>query len=401
MPLTDPTDPIAAVIHPNPYPYYAKLTAYRTVYGKGDLGMWVAANAEDVTAVLTSPLCRVRPTNEPVPNALVGTALGNVFQHLIRMNDGEKHDPMKQAISVTLHTGLMNQMAAQSRRCADSLFNTLNLTSSHEQMMTFAFHLPVYVVASLLGVPDAQLAQTAQWVGGFVRGLAPNSTPTQREQGSTAARQLHAMLEPLMGNGQDSLSTSLQRESAHMGQASQEIVIANAIGLLMQSYDATAGLIANTLRLFATQPAIYAQVTANPCLLHAALQEVLRYDSPVQNTRRFVAEDGLIAGQAMKAGDTILVILAAANRDPLANPDPHRFDLCRPNRRLFTFGVGVHACPGEHMAISIAQAAIERFIAADLPLDQWSGPISYRPSANARIAQLDTSRIANNTHFYG
>lgn len=401
MTITHPTDPIAAVTHPNPYPYYADLVAQRPLYYDETLRMWVASSAEAVTAVLTSDLCRARPIAEPIPRAIVGSSSSAIFQDLIRMNDGEKHDSMKKAVSATLHMGIMDDVTTQSRECASALFDALNLASSSEQIMTFAFHLPVYVVASLLGLPETKLAQTALWVGDFVRGIAPGSASAQIEQGNHAASQLRSLIGASMTNTRRSLLTSLMQENAPVNRTNQEAVIANALGLLMQSYDATAGLITNTLRLFATQPTIHEQVKVNPCLLRPALQEVLRCDSPVQNTRRFVAQDGIIAGQTMKASDVILVILAAANRDPLANPDPHQFDLCHANRRLFTFGMGAHACPGEHMAIGIAQAAIEQFIASGRPLDQWAGKIAYRPSTNARIALLDAPTLSNHIHYYG
>jgi cytochrome P450 len=115
------------------------------------------------------------------------------------------------------------------------------------------------------------------------------------------------------------------------------------------------------------------------------IQEVLRYDSPVQNTRRFLAEDGIVADEKMKAGDSILVILAAANRDPSANPNPDRFDIFRKERRIFTFGVGAHACPGEALATMIAKAAVERLIASGVALGRLAETMTYRASANVRI----------------
>ncbi|MGH9769891.1 MAG: cytochrome P450 [Blastocatellia bacterium] len=127
------------------------------------------------------------------------------------------------------------------------------------------------------------------------------------------------------------------------------------------------------------------QVKADPGLLRPVIQEVLRYDSPVQNTRRFLAQDGLVAGEKMKAGDAILVILAAANRDPSVNPNPERFDVFRKERRIFTFGVGPHACPGEALATTIAKAGVERLIVSGLALERLAETMTYRASANTRI----------------
>src|SRR5262249_12184176 len=101
--------------------------------------------------------------------------------------------------------------------------------------------------------------------------------------------------------------------------------------------------------------------------------------------RRFLAEDGFVATAEMKAGDAILVILAAANRDPSANPNPERFDVFRKERRIFTFGAGPHACPGEALATTIAKAGVERLIASGIDLGRLAETASYRASANTRV----------------
>ena len=110
--------------------------------------------------------------------------------------------------------------------------------------------------------------------------------------------------------------TTLAREAKSLNQNEKNIIVANAIGFLSQTYEATAGLIGNALIALASQPEIHDSIAAYPELLNPFIQEVLRYDSPVQNTRRYLSEEGFVAGEHMKKGDMILVILAAANRDP-------------------------------------------------------------------------------------
>ena len=87
----------------------------------------------------------------------------------------------------------------------------------------------------------------------------------------------------------------------------------------------------------------------------------------------------------MKAGDVVLVVLAAANRDPKANPAPDTFDPHRPSRRAFTFGVGPHACPGEAIAIAIAEAGVRELLACGVKPDGLAADVTYRPSANTRV----------------
>ena len=138
----------------------------------------------------------------------------------------------------------------------------------------------------------------------------------------------------------------------------------------------------------ATLPDVLQRLRATPAILGDFLAEVLRYDSPVQNTRRFLAEDGVVAGQAMKRGDAILVLLAAANRDPAANADPHRFDETRHDRRIFTFGAGVHACPGALLATTIASAGVAELLGRGVDPARLDPHPAYRPSANVRIPLL-------------
>jgi cytochrome P450 len=101
-----------------------------------------------------------------------------------------------------------------------------------------------------------------------------------------------------------------------------------------------------------------------------------------------VAEDGVVAGAPMRAGDAVLVVLAAANRDPAANADPARFDLSREGGRTFGFGEGPHRCPGEALAVTIAQAGVAELLGRGLEPRQLAGPRRYRPSVNARIPVL-------------
>jgi cytochrome P450 len=375
-----PQDPIAAVTHPDPYAYYADLVARKPLYYDDKLRLWVASSAVAVADVLTRRLCKVRPATDPVPKSLLGSPAAEIFRHLVRMNDGERHCPFKQAVSAALSSIDAARVAQQS----DNWARVLLEEGGSKRLTSFTFHLPVYVVGSLLGVPGGRLRQTALWMNDFARCVAPSSSPEQIEQGKTAAGHLLEEFRALLSR-EDGLLSALAREAKRVGRDETDVIVANGIGFLSQAYEATAGLIGNTLLALASRPEIRDQVDSDPGLLHPVIQEVLRYDSPVQNTRRFLAEEGIVAGEKMKAGDAILVILAAANRDPSANPNPDRFDIFRKERRIFTFGVGAHACPGEALATMIANAGVERLIASGVALGRLAETMTYRASANARI----------------
>jgi cytochrome P450 len=375
--LPDPRDPIAAATHPDPYPYYADLVARRPLYRDAALGLWIASSADAVAAVLSSDLCRVRPAGEPVPEALLASPAAEIFRRLVRMNDGPGHGPFKHAVTATLASLDAGPLAEACDRWARVLAGEPD----------FAFRLPLYVIASLLGVPESELERIAAWTGDFVRCLAPASGAEPIERGKVAAGHLLDRVGSLLRDRQAAhgLLAVLAREARLVGRDDFDAVVANGIGFLTQAYEATAGLIGNTLVALASHDDVRERVAAAPALLSDVVQEVLRYDPPIQNTRRFLAEDGVVAGHAMKKGDAVLVVLAAANRDPSANPDPQRFDIARARRRVFTFGTGVHACPGQSIAAAIAEAGVRQWMASGIDLTRLAGPVAYRPSANARI----------------
>jgi cytochrome P450 len=386
-----PPDPIAAVTYADPYPYYADLVAQRPLYWDETPGMWVASSAAAVSAVLTSPLCRVRPPAEPVPSALLGSPAGDLFGRLVRMNDGSYHHSTKQAVLATMQSIVTTRAIEEGRKWARFLLaEQREREAAAHGLQEFAFHLPVYTIASLLGVPQGRLPDTAVWIGDFARCLAPASSTGQIERGKAAAGYLFDLFRFLLTTRQAGSAGSLLKVLAEQAKAvgceDEETIIANGIGFIFQAYEATAGLLLNTLVALAAHPEAHAQITADPGSLPALMQEVLRCDPPVQNTRRFLAQDGSVAGQEMRAGDAVLVVLAAANRDPAANPNPERFDLRRTDRRIFTFGAGVHACPGDILAVLIAQAGIEQCLASRLDLGHLTQSVTYRPSANLRIA---------------
>jgi cytochrome P450 len=380
-----PTDPIAAVTHRDPYPYYAELVAARPAHRDETLGLWIACGASAVTDALSDPACLVRPPAEPVPGSLVGSPAGAIFGRLVRMNEGARHSAMKPAVS-TATARIEASVGEHARRWAAHLAEALAPARDPARVNEFAFSLSAYVLAGLLGVAPDRLAHTAALVGDFARSIAPAATSEQLARGNAAAGELleafRALLDARGAASHATLLGHLDRAAAGAGRAERQDVVANGIGFLSQAYEATAGLIGNTLVTLGRHTD-WGQTEGRD--LTAVVREVARYDSPVQNTRRFVGRDATVAGQAMKAGDVVLVVLGAANRDPKANPEPDTFDPHRPSRRAFTFGVGPHACPGEAIAIAIAEAGVRQLLACGVKPDGLAADVKYRPSANTRV----------------
>ena len=218
--------------------------------------------------------------------------------------------------------------------------------------------------------------------------LGAVASPTRLERGREGAAFLRELVSTLLAAPpQGSLLEPLREEARGAGLAT-DVVVANAIGFLTQAYEATAGLILNTVLALLQRPELARALEREPALWDDALQEVQRYEGPVHNTRRYLAADGVVAGEAMREGDVVLVLLAAANRDPEENPEPDAFDVFRTARRTFGFGKGAHACPGQALSTAIARAGVERLLSSPLARGEGLRAVGYRPSLNLRIPRF-------------
>jgi cytochrome P450 len=381
-------NPITAVSHQNPYPYYSNLIIDKPIYFDELLSMWIVSSADSVDAVLTSVICKVRPLREQVPKTLTGSRAGDIFGRMIRMNDGEYQAQMKNAVIATMDAVDAEHFLTLCKKWSQHLIHSIHSRDT-AWIQKLAFQLPVYVMASLLGVPTSQLRDIERSVNDFVRGIAPNSSAEQIVNGKLAAETLFTQITDIIAAGaSNNLLAGLSAQATSSGHGDTSVVAANAIGFLSQSYEATAGLLLNTIYVLGSRPDVYEQVKRDSNLLAPAIEEVLRYDPPIQNTRRYVSEDCVIAGQRMRKGDTILLVLAAANRDGSANPAPEEFDLFRKHRHIFTFGRGPHVCPGNSLATIMAKAGVEELMLSGIDFRRFHPNVSYMPSPNARIPLL-------------
>ena len=429
-----PSDPIAAVVHADPYPYYATLAARPGLLFEPRLNLWLAAGAASARAVLEHADCLVRPLGEPVPAAIAGAPAGRVFAELVRMNEGARHTRPKLALQRALagvdtqaarHRAHLMGLALWRDRergngpCSGQT-NGPGPGSGHGggcDLADWMAALPVSVVASLIGFADAELPAVAAWMGEFVACLSPLSDAGQLARAHQAATALLASFRVLLRHASARPQTLLAQvlaEAEAVGWDHADSLLANLVGLLSQTYEATAGLLGNALiarqrqidaagasavgSVFggASTTSAASATTATdtngagarcdaqlggapahdgPRWAAALVAAVSRDDPPVQNTRRFVARDCVVAGTPLLAGQTVLVLLAAANRDPAGAG------------AVFGFGHGAHACPGHALACAIATGALQA--AAELPLPArlaWR----YRPSHNGRIPHFFT-----------
>ncbi|KAF2394411.1 cytochrome P450 [Pseudomonas frederiksbergensis] len=370
-------DPIIAATHADPYPYYAQLRAEGGLVFHQGLKLWVASSAATVAAVLAHPDCHVRPSAEPVPKSIADGLAGEVFGRLMRMNEGERQRCPRSAIEPGL--ALIDVKEVQA------LVSARLITADAEGLSKAMFRGPVGVVAALLGFSPAQARFVSELTADFVACLSPLSNPAQLDAAHAAAEQLRGNFIELLEDP-DTQSPLLNGIKQRFASSDNEMLIANLIGLCSQTYEATAGLIGNSLIAMIRNPSLQRDLSSTDDLI----AETQRFDPSVQNTRRFVAASCEIDGVRLEPGDAILVLLASANRDPQINDQPDAFILDRPNRRSFTFGSGRHQCLGQTLALSIASATLTQIQAIKPKLDglTWH----YRPSLNGRIPMFSEAQ---------
>ena len=360
-------DPIIAATHADPYPYYATLRGMGGLTFDPELRLWVASSARAVCAVLAHADCRVRPALEPVPKAIADGMAGQVFAQLMRMNDGERQRCPRSAFELPL--GLIDQDDVSARVSARLM------TTDADGLYSAMFRGPVCVVAALLGFTPAQARTISALTADFAACLSPLSNELQRVAADVAAQKLHGHFTELLA--EPDVHSALLTGIGQRFDGDESILIANLIGLCSQTFEACAGLIGNALLALRRQPEL------REAPMDSLLAEVQRFDPSVQNTRRFVAAACDIDGVRLEAGAVILVLLAAANRDPALNEDPDELVWDRPNRRSFSFGSGRHQCPGQALAMSIASATVREILNHGIELDRLNW--HYRPSLNGRI----------------
>ncbi|OKB67946.1 hypothetical protein BHU62_05770 [Serratia marcescens] len=305
---------------------------------------WVAATPQVVREALLNADLGVRPADEPVPAALLETPMAPLFAGLARMRDGEDHHTLKAALQRALAScddTLIQQTAAQ---CAARLAPSASAAAA---ITRFNYGLPVCTLGALLGVPDAQWQRLIDDSLDFVRCIAPGGTPPQLARGISAAQRLCARL--AAGNGV--LRKALARE---IGDARLEL--ANALGLLFQACEATAGWIGQAF-LLARQGGE----------VDTALDRVRALTPPIQNTRRFVLRETQLAGCTLRVGQTVLLLLGTDGE--------------------LAFGAGAHRCPGERWARIIARCGVAHLCSLDID-ERALKQVQWRSSHNARVPEF-------------
>jgi cytochrome P450 len=365
----------------DPYPYYAQLRAEGPLIRHAESGLLVATTLTAVRAALAAGAARTRPADTPVPPAIVDTPAGRVFGRLVRMTDGATQAEAKAALVRTLADISPRHLGRIACDEAAALLAERPINPN-----ALGFEVPVRVMAGALGFAGEDSAVARDLIAEFVACISPLSGPDKIKAAIAAADRLDAMVARLIDDRAPGLALGIADEMALRLPTDPLLRVANAIGLMSQTYDATGALVSLALVSLARVPGGRDLFATDPV---AYLREVARHDAPIQNTRRFFHAPGQLLDVPVAAGQGVLLLLASANRDPAGNAVPDRFDPARTAPVSMTFSDGPHRCPGEEIALYLAAGTLAALLASgyepeEIALDR----LIYAPSANARIALI-------------
>jgi cytochrome P450 len=262
------------------------------------------------------------------------------------------------------------RMEADVARLVDELLARMAELGEFDYIAEFAAKIPVEVIGNLLAVPREQRGPLRGWSLAILGALEPKPTPEMLARGNRAVREFLAYLEQLVaerrrrpGDPETDVLTRLIQGEPDGERLSEKELYHQCVFLLNAGHETTTNLLGNGLWLLMTHPGEFARLRADPALLPTAIEEMLRYDGPIQlNNRRLVAPMQ-IGGVALEPGTSITIAIGAANRDPRQFPDPDRFDVGRKPNRHVAFGHGDHACSGMNVARMEARIAFSRLLA--------------------------------------
>ncbi|MCL6645570.1 MAG: cytochrome P450, partial [Dehalococcoidia bacterium] len=247
-----------------------------------------------------------------------------------------------------------------------------------------AYPLPVIVIAEILGIPLEDRAQFKEWSDEVVASLGTGlggGRQVRAEVFEEMREYFTRMTEERRRHPRNDLITGLVEAEQDGERLTFPDLLQMLILLLVAGNETTTNLISNAMLSFMEHRDELAKVEANPALIPSALEEVLRFNSPVQATARRPTRDVELGGRTIPAGMVTLVWLAAANRDPAQFPEPLRFDVTRSPNRHLAFGMGIHFCLGAPLARLEARVAYEELLGAATGFERTTdGPLPRVPT---------------------
>jgi cytochrome P450 len=376
----------------DPYATYAQIRGPAS--WNEQMGLWLLTRYEDIRWALGEPrLSSTMPP--PAGHSADGSSdlladMSTFVKSSLVFTDPPDHTRLRRLVIAAFVPSVINELAGPISMITNRMLD------EHADSLDLAAHLaepmPIAVLGQLLGVSllESEGAQLKQWCDDFLLPFGRDVNTLSSDELArvkAAAQGLHGFVDTVLSrrtaDGTDDVVGRLLAGESQDRLSEQEL-FANIVLLLIAGHENSTSLIGNGAAMLLELPDIRAELAQDSSRWPAAIEELMRLVSPNQFIRRQAREDVILGEQTIRAGDAVLLILAAANRDPEAFPEPDRFVLDRPNRQTVALGHGIHYCLGAPLA------RLEGRIALQTVFERWpavrqAGDLVYANNFNVRL----------------
>jgi cytochrome P450 len=390
-----PLDLTDAAVVADPYPVFARARAAAPVQWHEGLGLWLAFTHAEANAVLRDRrLGRIWRDREPAERF---GDFNLIHRNAILEMEPPDHTRLRRLISTAFARGHVERLRPWVEELAGRLVDDLVERSGGSEpvdvLAGMAEQLPVDVIAELLGVPEADRPLLRPWSNAIVKMYEYGRTTAVEAAAERAAGEFVAYLRNLAADrrrnlGEDLVSHLVTVRDTEGDRLTEDELVTTCILLLNAGHEATVNVTGNGLLALLRHPDQLARLRADRALLPTAIEELMRFDSPLQLFERTATEDVEIAGVTVREGQKIAALLGSANHDPAVFADPAALDVGRADNPHITFGAGVHFCIGAPLARVELQASFGALLDRTSRLELGGEPVRRPEFVIRGLAQL-------------
>ncbi len=332
----------------------------------GTQAVWVLSRYDDVKDVLEDPASLMRPPGAGTPRALGDGAAARMWNSALSMMDPPEHTQVRRLVGRAFTWRRAEEMRPRIEALVEEVFQGLDGCAEFEVVGELALRVPMRVICGLLGIPESDWAMLQAWTPDFLRIFLPEAaSPEDRARLDRASQNFMeyfgAMVDERLAAPQDDLTTALAALYADGG-LSRDQLVGVMRGLLTAGFETSAATITAGCLCLAEQPDQLALLRERPDCAPAAVEEVLRWETPVRAHMRHLGASRVFHGVELEAGAAVWLLLGSANRDPRRFPDPDVVDVTRGDVAHLSFGGGRHFCLGAYLARVELQAVFTRLV---------------------------------------
>jgi cytochrome P450 len=351
-------NPLDPAFLENPFPFYALGRSFMPVMSHEQWRVWSVFRYADATAILKD---HQRWSSGFIPPPDIPPPPPNMLS-----SDPPVHTRLRGLVSQVFTPRMVEQLEPRIAAIADELLDAIPASGEADIVEALSYPLPVIVIAEILGVPPKDRDRFKVWSDEVVATLGTGISGAERDLAQQTIEELReyftALVEERRRRPTGDLISGLVAVEVEGQKLTFDELLSMLILLLVAGNETTTNLIGNAIIEFMNHPDQLKRVLDAPALLPPAIEEVLRYSSPVQATVRRATCDVEVGGKTIREGEQAIVWLASANRDAEVFPDPDAFDVGRTPNRHLAFGLGIHFCLGAPLARVEARIALEAFL---------------------------------------